>query len=381
MEKQNKLVMPCEENYSCRVEYRKAYNIARHNAIKAGIWVTRTKLEGMPLRTDYLTYSEYRAAYLHEQSLRRRTPETRIQNTLTGMPQRVDFVDEKEYSRTYSREYYARNAEKILARMKVLRGVKPLVESPEEEEERKRKIRDRATKKRRRNGVSVKERIIASPGEIVIFPRPEDFLAVEDYKKAYSHARRQAIKNGTWTGRFTLEGMPRREDFESAEAHRFEYVRVWRQKNPEKTKRYTRRYRDTHPEVGKPTEGRREYVNDRYANDLQYKLKVLLRTRLRKALRGNFKSGHVVDLLGCTIPEFKIYIEKQFIGENSWMTFENHGSKTWHLDHVRPCYEFDHTDPEQVRVCWHYTNMRPLAASINLSRSKGRSKTPNAKAA
>ena len=53
-------------------------------------------------------------------------------------------------------------------------------------------------------------------------------------------------------------------------------------------------------------------------NDLNYKLRRLLRTRMHTALKGNFNSGIAVKLLGCTIPEFKSYLEKQFTEGMNW---------------------------------------------------------------
>ena len=52
----------------------------------------------------------------------------------------------------------------------------------------------------------------------------------------------------------------------------------------------------------------------------------------------------------------------------SGMTWENHGKYGWHIDHIRPCSSFDLTDPEQQKLCCHYTNLQPLWAKDNLSK-------------
>ena len=49
------------------------------------------------------------------------------------------------------------------------------------------------------------------------------------------------------------------------------------------------------------------------------------------------------------------------------MTRENHGE--CHYDHMRPCASFDLTDPEQQKQCFHYTNLQPLWAKDNPSKS------------
>ena len=57
------------------------------------------------------------------------------------------------------------------------------------------------------------------------------------------------------------------------------------------------------------------------------------------------------------------HLEKQFQPGMSW---DNHGYDGWHVDHIRPCASFDLTDEEQVRKCFHYTNLQPLWAKDNL---------------
>ncbi len=67
------------------------------------------------------------------------------------------------------------------------------------------------------------------------------------------------------------------------------------------------------------------------------------------------------DILGCTIKEFKVYIENKF---TDGMTFENHGK--WHLDHITPLASA--TTEEEVIKLNHYTNFQPLWAEDNLKK-------------
>src|SRR5208283_4928817 len=82
--------------------------------------------------------------------------------------------------------------------------------------------------------------------------------------------------------------------------------------------------------------------NDKYQNDLNFKLKESLRTRLSKAVRRKTKSGSAVKDLGCSMDEFRSYIESKF---NSGMNWENYGR--WHLDHIMPLCKFDLTNRKE----------------------------------
>lgn len=98
--------------------------------------------------------------------------------------------------------------------------------------------------------------------------------------------------------------------------------------------------------------------------DPNYKLAHILRNRFRKTLKRSVDSNNkAVDLLGCTLPEFKIYIEKQFKKGMSW---DNYGK--WHVDHVLPISKFDFTVIDQQKQCWHFTNLQPLWAKDNISK-------------
>lgn len=96
-----------------------------------------------------------------------------------------------------------------------------------------------------------------------------------------------------------------------------------------------------------------------------YKLRVILRKRLKKILKAKRGRPATVQLLGCSYDSFRMHIESQFEKGMSW---SNHG-KTWHLDHIVPLDAFKLDEPEQLRKAFHYTNVRPLMARLNLAKS------------
>jgi hypothetical protein len=104
-----------------------------------------------------------------------------------------------------------------------------------------------------------------------------------------------------------------------------------------------------------------QYQKSRYSTDEVYKLKRNLRRRFLLALKGVKKDKSAISLLGCSVEEFKTYLESKFQDGMTWM---NHGE--WHIDHIKPCISFDLTKPEERAVCFHYTNLQPLWAKDNL---------------
>lgn len=84
-----------------------------------------------------------------------------------------------------------------------------------------------------------------------------------------------------------------------------------------------------------------------------------MRKRLWEATKG--KEAGTLQLVGCSVEELQAHLEKRF---EPGMTWDNYGE--WHVDHVKPCAEFDLTDPEQQRACFHYTNLQPLWALDNI---------------
>lgn len=81
--------------------------------------------------------------------------------------------------------------------------------------------------------------------------------------------------------------------------------------------------------------------------------------RLWAALKGR-TDGALFSRLGYSKEELVQWIEAAFKPGMSW---ENYGE--WHIDHVKPCVEFDQLDPVQFAECWALTNLAPLWASEN----------------
>lgn len=83
-----------------------------------------------------------------------------------------------------------------------------------------------------------------------------------------------------------------------------------------------------------------------------------LRCRISDLLRRGYKKySKSYKLLGCTIEELKIYLEKQF---QPGMTWENYGKNGWEIDHILPCDSFDFNKIEDQQKCFNWKNLQPL---------------------
>lgn len=103
----------------------------------------------------------------------------------------------------------------------------------------------------------------------------------------------------------------------------------------------------------------------RLSKDINFKLADTLRSRLKHALKGNYKTGSAVKDLGCSIEDLKRYLESKFV---EGMTWDNRSKDGWHIDHIRPLANFNLTNKEELLKACHYTNLQPLWAKDNLTK-------------
>lgn len=111
---------------------------------------------------------------------------------------------------------------------------------------------------------------------------------------------------------------------------------------------------------------------DRYnlkiKNDNIFKLKYYIKGLIKNSfLRKNInKIDKTTNILGCSIEDFKIYLESKF---EDWMTWENRGLYNgeldygWDIDHIIPISSAETTD-DIIRLN-HYSNLQPLCSYTN----------------
>jgi hypothetical protein len=164
-------------------------------------------------------------------------------------------------------------------------------------------------------------------------------------------------------------------------------VQKWRSKNKDKIRQYERNLRIQNPNFNrekrlKNPEGIRKTARAWIQknklrlsekrkclrlSDMNYKLRCVLRCRMNRALQDGWKTGSSIQLLGCSIDSFKIYLESLF---ESGMSWGNHGRGIgyWNIDHIIPCALFDLSNPEHQRRCFHFSNLQPMWATKNSSK-------------
>jgi hypothetical protein len=108
-----------------------------------------------------------------------------------------------------------------------------------------------------------------------------------------------------------------------------------------------------------------EYLARRKQEDISMRILLNLRTRISKILRGKVKDETTRKFIGCSLEELKSYLESKFSVGMNW---ENYGYYGWHIDHIRPCSSFDLNDPEEQKLCFHYTNLQPLWGTENMAK-------------
>jgi hypothetical protein len=111
-----------------------------------------------------------------------------------------------------------------------------------------------------------------------------------------------------------------------------------------------------------------KHVSKKRKSDVCFRLQQTVRSRVHGALARALikKNDRTLSYVGCTGSELRDWLEAKFL---PGMTWDNHGRHGWHIDHIIPLAKFDLKDPEQQAAAFHYTNLQPLWAKDNLTKS------------
>jgi len=99
----------------------------------------------------------------------------------------------------------------------------------------------------------------------------------------------------------------------------------------------------------------REWNQNKYLTDPLFRLRHSINALINFHLKEG-KSQSSIEYLGCTIQEYKTYLEPMLTPEMNW---DNYGSY-WEIDHIYPLSKGG---------SFHYTNTQPLSVSENRIKS------------
>lgn len=141
-----------------------------------------------------------------------------------------------------------------------------------------------------------------------------------------------------------------------------EYSKQWYKQNTDRHKTLSKTYFDNNKDKIA------ENIRNRRRTDINFRIQCNLSRRMHHALKGHTKSKSTIELLGCSIEEFKTHIEQQFKEGMSW---DNYGNKKtdWSLDHILPCSKFNLTNEQEQRDCCNYKNLQPMWHIENIKKS------------
>jgi hypothetical protein len=145
-----------------------------------------------------------------------------------------------------------------------------------------------------------------------------------------------------------------------------EYDANYRRRNSEKVKAY---FSSKEFKIAKNAKAR-----ERYNSDPAFRTEKVLRASLTQSLRlygDGKKRDRLIELIGCTIKELTVHLEKLF---HPGMNWDNQGK--WHVDHIIPCASFDLSDPVHQLECFHWSNLQPLWGPDNIRKGKRLDWTP-----
>ena len=142
--------------------------------------------------------------------------------------------------------------------------------------------------------------------------------------------------------------------------------KLYQQENKEKRKQYRKVYNQKNKHI------HALYIQN-YRKNISVRLADSLRTRVRFVLNRNIKFGHTLELLGCSIEELRKHLENQFKPGMTWNNYGtgwyNNGMAEWQIDHIKPLAKFNLIKESEQKKAIHYTNLQPLWAEENWSKS------------
>ncbi len=108
-------------------------------------------------------------------------------------------------------------------------------------------------------------------------------------------------------------------------------------------------------------------ANKIYHSDIKKRLHTIVSVYINKCLFGGKKGISINKILGYTMDDLKIHLEKQFDNNMTWINYGFY----WEIDHIIPVsnFTFISYEDEAFKKCWSLENLQPLEKTINRIKS------------
>jgi hypothetical protein len=316
---------------------------------------------------------------------KRRTPEERLK---AAAQMRRWRQRNYEHHQTYQNEWHRKNADRVNANRRAAATQEAAKRQPKPEltaAEKKARFdtwlkgyrernREQLRVKKRAYKAANRDRINAQRRERRAQPEIKERERLNELRRKEKPGVKEGIATRTKMRRLANLDEERAYEREMARQRRStpegrkrsrEQARSWSEKNIDRLKEQRQRRRAQDPERY------RSHDRERYAADPNFRLRKRLRDRIRDLIKskGIRKAGSAVRDLGCSVTDFKTYIESLFM---PGMTWQNHGNGDgkWNIDHRKPLVLFDLTQREQFLEACHFTNLQPLWWRDNLRKQR-----------
>ena len=163
-------------------------------------------------------------------------------------------------------------------------------------------------------------------------------------KKAYREANKEAI------AKYNLEYQSDYRNRPGVRERALKRATDYRKNNPERVAASLKRCKQR-----------------RYATDSCYRISESLRARLNNLLRGKVKKSSAIRDLGCSVEDFKAYMESLFQPGMSWSNW-GRGPGNWQIDHIFPLSAVNLADAIEQRAACHWRNLQPLWFEDNMAK-------------
>ena len=144
--------------------------------------------------------------------------------------------------------------------------------------------------------------------------------------------------------------------------------KIYRQKNSNKIKHIKKQYYEKNKQT--ILEIHRLYNNKKRKHDINFKIVELLRTRLRNAIKKEWKSAHTLQILGCSIEFLKNHLQQTAFNKGYFdFDINNYSGHQYHIDHITPCSKFNLLCSYHQKLCFNWENLQILKAHDNIIKS------------